>query len=121
MHGSLGRRGREGKENRRPEGNSKLLLQRCEFERPTVNGLGDRQLRGPAFFRASNLPIPQAIRAAQPHSAKLLQRVVPRQHLRVGFAEVFRELFGDIHGTMLAAGATDGNGQITAIRLRELA
>ena len=73
-------------------------------------------------FRALKLPIPQDFRAAQTHSAaELLQRVVPRQHLRVRFAEVLRELFGDIHGPMLAAGATDGNGQVTAICLRELA
>ena len=51
----------------------------------------------------------------------LLQRVVPHQHLRVGLAEMLRELLGNVNGTMPAPCATDRNGQITAIRLRELA
>ena len=50
-----------------------------------------------------------------------LQRVVPREHVRMGFAEMFRELLGNVHRTMLTPGAADGDGQIAAIRLRKLA
>src|SRR5580692_9827813 len=51
----------------------------------------------------------------------LLQRIMPHQHLRVGLAEMLRELLGNVNRTMPASGATDGDGQIAPIRLQELA
>jgi len=50
-----------------------------------------------------------------------VQGIVPRQNLRVRFAEMFRQLLGDVHRTVLAAGAADGDGQVTAICLGEFA
>src|SRR5580693_2428048 len=50
-----------------------------------------------------------------------LQRVVPGQDVRIRLSEMIREFFGDVDRTVLAAGATDRNGEIAAIRLRELA
>ena len=50
----------------------------------------------------------------------LPQRVVPCEDLRVALSEVLGQPFGDVHGTVLAAGAADCDGQITAARLREL-
>src|ERR1700677_1272233 len=50
-----------------------------------------------------------------------LQRVVPCEHLRINTAEVPRQLLGDVHGSMLAAGAADGDGEVAAVGLGELA
>src|SRR5882762_4686151 len=50
-----------------------------------------------------------------------LQGIVPGQDLRETFSKMLGELLGDVHRTVLAAGAPDGNGQIAAIRLCEFA
>src|ERR1700678_777853 len=50
----------------------------------------------------------------------LLQRIVPGQRVREGLAKMFRELLGDVHRAVLAAGAADRDGEIAAVRLREL-
>src|SRR6266403_5706409 len=50
-----------------------------------------------------------------------LQGIVPGQDLRETFSKMLGELLGDVHRTVLAAGAPDSNGQIAAIRLCEFA
>src|SRR6267378_1473745 len=60
-------------------------------------------------------------RAQESARSVLLQRIVPGQDLREAFSKMLGELLGDVHRTVLAAGAPDGNGQIAAIRLCEFA
>src|ERR1019366_1446493 len=53
------------------------------------------------------------------HASGFLQRIVARHDLGMALPEMFGEAFGNVHGAMLAAGATYGDGQVAAVGLGE--
>ena len=89
---------------------SYLLFERGYTRELIALGLADARARA------------EEIRAflAESRGQGFRQRVVPGEHLRVAVPEVRGQLLGDVHRAMLAAGAADRDGQIAAVRLREL-